>query len=163
MKRTTQALALITITLALSACGMLNSLIRTPPTDHSGTYADTNVDFGDICGNPHRGEVHLSIDSTVTEADASHELTLTTVIFDAGPGGQTLTNAATWTVNKDTNTLNSGPIADFGRVNLKHQNGQYAGTLTLFNVQCITPGQDPDQEDEVTYQLVTANFKATIQ
>jgi len=163
MKRVLHITTLLVATITFSACDSLNSLISTPPADYTGTYADMDVDFGAVCGVPRKGEVHLRI-STETGEDASvHDLTLTSVIFDAGADGETITHEATWRVNGRLKNLNSGAIADFGTVTLARDGSNFSGHVTIYNVECATPATDPSKPDLITYTRVTVPFKATAQ
>lgn len=163
MKRTLQITTLLLVTLTLAACDTLNGLISVPPTDYTGTYADTNVDFNAVCGIDRTGEIHLRISTELADDASVHDLTLTTVIFDAGPNGETLTNEAHWRVNGDSNNLNSGAINDFGTINLTKNDNRFQGRVTIYNVECITPAPDPSQPDQITYARISAPFNATAQ
>lgn len=146
--------------LTLSACDTLNDLIQTPAADYSGTYADLNVNFGQVCGLPRKGEVQIKIDTKVVEDVSVHTITATAVIYDAGQGGQTLTSSAQWSVNGSAKNLNSGAIDDFGSVVLSKDGYTFKGNMTIYNVECLTPSTDPSQPDTTTYGRVVASFEA---
>lgn len=161
MKKILTLASLILAALALSACDTLNSLVSVPPADYTGTYADMDVSFGDVCGVPRKGEVHLRINTQIVEDASVHDLTLTTVIFDAGADGTTITNDAAWRVNGSVKSLNSGAITDFGTINLTKDGSTFPGRVTIYNVECVTPAPEPSQPDLITYARVTVPFTAT--
>jgi len=160
MKRILQIAALALAALTLSACDTLHDLVKVPPADYTGTYADLDVAFGPVCGLPRNGEVHLKISTQIAEDVSVHTITASTVIYDAGEGGETLTTSAEWTVNGTAKNLNSGAIDDFGHVTLKKDADRFIGRITLYNVECVTPAPDPGQPDTITYGRVTVAFEA---
>ncbi len=161
MKRLLAIPTLLLAVITLSACDTLNSLVSMPPADYTGNYADLNVTYGNVCGQPQTGELHLSISTQVADNASAHTITATAVINEVGTSNETLAYEANWTVDGTANNLNSGAIKDFGNINLRKVDDRFLGLLTIYNVECVTPSTEPGQPDQITYARVTTPFTAT--
>lgn len=161
MRRITTLAAITLATLTLTACGVLADVFAAPPADHTGTYADPKVDYGEVCGAEREGELHLAIDTRIADDGSLHSIDATAVIYDAGRDGRTITRTATWTARGKG--LSSGAIEDFGTVTLTPAGDGYEGVVTLFNVECAGPDPDDPGKTITTYERAQARFQAARQ
>lgn len=159
MRRPATLAAITLAALTLTACGAIKDLLKTPPVDLTGAYADLSVDYGEVCGAARQGEFHLAIDTEITDDGALHDLTATAVIYDAGKNDQTITAVARWTGKDDR--LSSGAVDRFGTVTLIPEGSGYKGTVTLYNVECTWADPDDPTDTTTTYERVEATFHAT--
>lgn len=161
MRRITTLAAITLAALTLTACGAIKDLLKTPPVDLTGAYADLSVDYGEVCGAARQGEFHLAIDTEITDDGSLHSIDATAVIYDAGRDGRTITKTATWTARGKS--LSSGAIEDFGTVTLTPAGDGYEGVVTLFNVECTGPDPDDPSKTITTYERAQARFQAARQ